>query len=325
MASAIRFAFPTALLALLVLTACSKGEADGKPAFQIIAKVNEQEIQANELKSITAQGAPQAAEDGSLYGSALEHLIDQELMVQQARERKLDRDPRVLHSFEAAQREILARAYLEQVTGQSAPPTDAEIAAFYAANPALFAKRRIYSLQELEIRLPAERFDELRRLTGRAAGLHEVTDWLVQKQIPFELANAVKPAEQLPLESLKGFARMKNGQMVLTRTETGALLVHLAASRAQPVDEASARPMIERYLANSRKVALAKAEVERLRDIARIEYGDPRESSPGQMQAAAGGAPSGSAATAASDGIPGASQPRGSAADAAPGSAPVSQ
>jgi EpsD family peptidyl-prolyl cis-trans isomerase len=268
MALAARFAFPVGLLVVVALSACSKGEADGKPAFEIVAKVNEQEIQANELNSMAANGAPPGSEEGVV----LERLIDQELMVQQARERNLDRDPRVLKSFEAAQREILARAYLEQVTEQSSPPTAKEIAAFYRAHPELFAKRRIYSLEEMEIDVPAARLDELRALARRAADLQEVTDWLARERIAFRLANSVKPAEQLPFDSLKGFARMKDGQMVLTPTRRGALLVRLAASRIVPVDEASAQPMIERYLLNARKVALAKAEVERLRGRARIEY-----------------------------------------------------
>lgn len=268
MSSAARSLFPVVLVSAFLLNACSKGEAEGKPAFEVIAKVNEQEIQANELNSAVARTAAQGVPEDA----ALERLIDQELMVQRARERRLDRDPRVLQSFEAAQREILARAYLEQVTAQIAPPGDAEIAAFYAANPELFARRRIYSLQELEIRIPEERFGELERVSAKAAGLHEVKEWLARERFEFRLATAVKPAEQLPLESLKGFARMKDGQMVLSRTENGALLVHLVTSRAQPLDESAARPMIERYLLNARKTAQAKAEVERLRDGARIEY-----------------------------------------------------
>ncbi|WP_407279862.1 EpsD family peptidyl-prolyl cis-trans isomerase [Aromatoleum evansii] len=261
-------AIPAVLLAVFLLNACSKGEAEGKPAFDVVAKVNEQEIQANELNSVAARAASQ----GATETGALERLIDQELMVQQARERRLDRDPRVLQSFEAAQREILARAYLEQVTEQIPPPGDAEISAFHAAHPELFARRRIYSLQELEVRVPVERFDELERVSAKAAGVDEVKDWLARERIEFRVTTAVKPAEQLPLESLKGFARMKDGQMVLSRTGSGALLVHLVTSREQPVDLATARPMIERYLVNERKTALAKAEVERLRDGARIEY-----------------------------------------------------
>lgn len=274
MVSAARIAIPIALLAALLSSACGMGEAEGRRAFEVVAKVNEREIQANELSAMLGDSTlAQAGEDGA-HAAALERLIDRELMVQQARERSLDRDPRVLRSIEAAQREILARAYLEQVTSQSAPPTDSEIAAFYAAHPELFAQRRIYSLQELEIRLAAARFSELQDLVARAASVHEVMNWLDRERVPFQVANAVKPAEQLPLESLQGFARMKDGQMVLSRSDAGALLVHLVSARGQPLDEASARPLIERYLVNARKLWLAKAELERLRDRARIEYGD---------------------------------------------------
>ncbi len=314
MALAIHFSIPAALLVALTLGACSEGGAEARPAFGIIAKVNEQEIRAAELSSVLAPAAAQAVDEAA-YDLALERLIDQELMVQQARERSLDRDPRVLSSIEAAQREILARAYLEQVTSATAPPSDAEIAAFYAAHPELFAERRIYSLQELQIQLPAARFDELQGRVARAVGVGEVTAWLAQEGIPFQIANAVKPAEQLPLDSLKGLAGMQDGQMALSPTEAGALLVHLVASRRQPVDEAGARPMIGRYLTNARKVALAKAEMERLRDGARIEYAGEPAAVPGPIARAR----TETAAATASDGLPGVA-----ATDSHPAPAPVS-
>jgi len=268
-----RLALPSVLLVSLTLVACSKGEADGRATFDVVAKVNDREIQANELKAVLEHGnAAVGAAEGRPAEKVLERLIDQELMVQQARDRRLDKDPRVLYSIEAARREILARAYLEQVTNESVPPSEAEIAAFYRDNPALFAERRIYSLQELQIPVSGERADQLRLQIEQAAELQQVTDWLELQQIAYQLVSAVKPAEELPLENLPAFARMKDGQMVLNQTDKGVSLVHLAASRLRPIEEQEARPLIERYINNSRKVEIARSELKRLRAGAEIEY-----------------------------------------------------
>ncbi|MFX9077455.1 hypothetical protein ABTN32_20565, partial [Acinetobacter baumannii] len=55
----------------------------------------------------------------------LQSLIDQELLIQQAQEQKLDRDANVMQAIESAKREILARAYVERLgTSASKPSAD---------------------------------------------------------------------------------------------------------------------------------------------------------------------------------------------------------
>ena len=204
--------------------------------------------------------------------AALERLIDQELMVQQAKDRKLDRDPKVMQSLEFARREVLARAYAEQVVGTAARPSEAQISAFYDDNPGLFSKRRIYNLQELNIRMPAERFDEVREKLQSAGNLQQLAAWLTEQNIPFTANAGTKPAEQLPLEMLKGLSQLNPGQVAVSRTPTGALLIFVAGVRDEPIDRTKARPFIEQYLLNQTRTELAKAEVARLRGVATIEY-----------------------------------------------------
>jgi hypothetical protein len=63
----------------------------------------------------------------------------------------------------------------------------------------------------------------------------------------------VRAAEQLPLNSLDAFARMKDGQAALVPAANGVQVVVLAGSRSQPVSEEQARPAIEQFLLNERK------------------------------------------------------------------------
>ncbi|ATE60542.1 EpsD family peptidyl-prolyl cis-trans isomerase [Thauera sinica] len=309
----LRFSRPAPLIALAVaavLAGCG-GDSDKKPASQVAAKVNKGEISVHQINGMLASaGNIPAAQVKQAGAAALERLIDQELLVQKANDRKLDRDPKVMQSIEAARREILARAYLEQVTGQSLRPTDNEISTFYAENPALFSQRRIYNLQEMSIRIPAERFDELQNKLRETGNAQQLVAWLNEQKLPFNVNNAVRPAEQLPMEGLKGFAQMKDGQAMLTRTATGASLVVLAASRSQPLDEAAARPFIEQYLSNQKKAELARTELKHLRGTAEIEYvGEFAQTAPKVAEAAAG--------QKAADGAPAAATPPEASAPAA--------
>ena len=144
--------FPTLFVSLaLGLAACNSKEAE-KPASQIAAKVNSGEIsvhQINYILSRTGAGASTPEMAPKMRREVLDRLVDQELAVEQAIERKLDRSPDVLMSIENARREILARAYVEQVAAAMDKPTVDEAKKYYAEHPQLFAERRIYNIQEI--------------------------------------------------------------------------------------------------------------------------------------------------------------------------------
>ncbi|MAS40298.1 MAG: peptidyl-prolyl cis-trans isomerase, EpsD family [Porticoccaceae bacterium] len=256
----------------LMLAACGGG-SESKGATQVAAKVNSGEItvhQINAVLSRTPNLNPEQMEKATEM--ALSRLVDQELLVQRAKDKKLDRDPRVLQMMEAAQREILARAYVEQYTASADKPTTSEMRTFYDENPALFAERRIYNLQELNISLPDERLDELRSAVSSAASLNDVVGWLREQNIPFKAGGGVRAAEQMPLEALPRFAQMKDGQMGLVKTSKGVLAIYLAASKSAPLDFDKATPFIERFLLNRKRTEMAQAEMKRLRDTAEIAY-----------------------------------------------------
>ena len=82
----------------------------------------------------------------------------------------------------------------------------------------------------------------------------------------------MRAAEQLPLASLDGFAKLKDGQSVFQPTPTGAQVIVLAGSRSQAIDLERAKPAIEQYLLNERRRQLIERDLKEMRSIARIEY-----------------------------------------------------
>lgn len=257
--------------AALMLAACGGGS--GAKASQTAAKVNKEEITVHQINFVLQRQPglkPEQAETASRQ--VLERLIDQELAVQKAQDMKLDRDPRVVQQIEAAKREIISRAYLERLGESVAKPTAEEIAQYYKDKPALFAERRIYNLQELNVEAKPEQFTAIRDKLGQAKNMQEFVDYLKSQDIRFTGSQAVRAAEQLPLNSLDAIARMKDGDSMLNAGPNGLIVIYLAGSRLQPVPEAQARPAIEQFLLNQRKTDLAQKEVKDLRGAAKIEY-----------------------------------------------------
>ena len=275
----------------VLLSAC--GEKKDAAASQTAAKVNKDEVTVHQINFVLQQQRnlrPEQAEAASKQ--VLERLIDQQLALQKAEETKVDRDPRVMQQLEAARREVIARAYLEKV-GEAAPkPTPEEIKKYYDEKPALFSQRRIYQIQEIGVEAPADRLPELRAKLAAAKNINEFVEYLKASGLRFSGNQAVRAAEQLPLNSLEALAKMQDGQAMVVPTPTGAQVVVLAGSRMQPVTEEQARPAIEQFLVNERRRKLVEDDLKAMRTAAKIEYvGKFAEGAPAAGGAAAPAAP----------------------------------
>ena len=260
-------------VAALVLVLAGCGVKKDKPATQTAARVNKDEITVHEINYVLQQQrglAPDQAASASKQ--VLERLIDQDLALQQAQERKLDREPGVLQQLEATRREIIARAYVEKIAAGAPKPSPAEVKAYYDAHPALFKERRIYNLQELAIQAKPDQLDALKARLAASKDVPDFISYLKANDFKFGANQAVRAAEQLPLASVDKFAQMKDGQTIFNVTPNGAQVVILASSRSQPVDEAQAGPAIEQFLLNERKRKVVEDDLKALRGAAKIEY-----------------------------------------------------
>ncbi len=286
-----------------LLSAC--GDKKEKGASQTAAKVNKAEVTVHQINFVLQQQRnirPEQADAASKQ--ILERLIDQELALQKADDLKLDRDPRVVQQLEAAKREIIARAYLEKVGEAAAKPTPEEIQKYYDEKPALFKERRVYSIQEIAIEAKPEQVAVLREKLAASKNINEFIEFLKANDYKFAGNQAVRAAEQLPLQSLDAFAKMTDGQAMLNQAANGVQVVVLAGSRSQPVTAEQARPAIEQYLLNERKRKLIEEDVKAMRAAAKIEYvGKFGEGAPGAAPAAPATTAPAAPAPAASGGL----------------------
>lgn len=266
-------AFVPAALCALLLAGCGGEEKTDKPATQVAAKVNKDEISVHQINRLLQRANGLSPEQAKQAGAQiLERLIDQELLVQKAVENKLDRDPKVVQAIDAARREILAQSYREQLAASVGKPEAADVAAYYNAHPELFAERRIYAFRELAAEIGADKLPALQQQLGTARSLQDVGEWLKAQDIPFAVNASTKPAEQLPLELLGRFHQMKDGQIAVIPSGGKLVLLQLAASRTAPLDQQQSTPLIEQFLMRQKQQELVKTELKQLRDKSSIEY-----------------------------------------------------
>ena len=278
------FLLPSFILlsSALMLTACGDKKADelesSKSETQVVAKVNGDEISIHQINfqlGRMMQGNQAALNEEQSKKAAqqiLVRLVDQQILKQKALEAKLDREPRVLQAIEASKNEILAQAYLEQMMSKAVKPSAEKIDTFYAENPELFEKRRVFRLQELVVDIAQDKHTEITNNINALKNINEIATWLKDNKYPFNANSNVRAAEQLPLALLKKLQPLKDGEYITVPSGNSLNIVHIAASQTLPITREKATPIIEQYFLNQDKNKLAKTEMLALNKSTNVEY-----------------------------------------------------
>ena len=258
------------MASLAALAACSHSGAGGS---QVVASVGSDEItetQVNHALERTPNLKPDQVDGASR--KAVSGLVEQTIVLQKARDLKLDRDERVMQNIEAAKRELIVNAYISRIADGAAKPTDKEVDAYFEANPQLFAQRRIYSFQELAIEVPAAQAKDIQAQLTQLKSAQEIADFLKTKQIPVRSSQSTLAAENVPQALLKRVAAMKTGQGLIVSNDGGLRILLLLATQDSPVDEDKARPTIAAYLLTQNKRQAVQREVASLQAAAKVSY-----------------------------------------------------
>ena len=263
-----------AVLAALVSTGCDKkAEETQKAPTQVVAKVGTEEISVHQINAILAKAGSIPPEQlGQAKWEILTKLVDQQLAVNQAVEKRLDRKPEVVMAIEGAKREILSRAFLQELAGAQVKPTAEDVKAYYAAHPELFEQRRVYKIQELLLAKNDELLPTLQNKVATSKGLEEIAGWLKNQKVPFKADGGIRAAEQLPLDLLPKVHALKDGQMTLVPSAEGIAILRVIGSETQSVTEAQATPKIQAFLANQRTTEAVQREMKVLKEKTKIEY-----------------------------------------------------
>lgn len=259
--------YPTGLLAVAVLLAACSGKTTQQDA-SVIATVDGHELTTADLDE--APDAPANAERP--MRAAVDSLIDEHLMAEQALADGLDNDPVVAHALENARRRVLAEAFAARLDRSRATHTAAEIEDYYRQHPALFAERRLYNLAIFAI--DGETLnDELIAAIGHTASVDGLSRLLTQRSIRFELQQIERASDELPIGQLRKYSAASVGDVLVDPQANGPTrLIQVTGVELRPRSFENARRDIQRFLAQRDKAAAVDAYLARARSRAQITY-----------------------------------------------------
>jgi EpsD family peptidyl-prolyl cis-trans isomerase len=265
----------TLALTTLTLSACGKKDAKNTPPTQVAAKVGSEEISVHQINEVLSRANTRGASPDVLQvmsREALEKLIDQQLAIDQATEAKLHRSAEVVAQIESARRDILASAYIQQLTNALPKATEEEAKQYFDEHPQLFAERRVFNLQELVAPVTPGVADQLRIFAAAGKPIEEVAGWLKEKGVKFSAGNASRSSEQIPLDLLPKIYGLKDGQSTVWDIAQGITFVRVVTSQPAPVGQSSALARIQQFLANQRASEAITANMKQLRANTKITY-----------------------------------------------------
>lgn len=278
-----------AVLAVCIgLSACE--QPANSPQDAVAAKVGGDAISEFELgRAVARLGPMSAAESAQARGKVLEALIDQHLVSNAARDAKLDKAPEVALAMQQAQRQVLVEAYMERLFKDLPRPSAGEVQDYYNRHPELFAQRKAYHVQELDLRLAPERVAEVEAQLKQSRNLPEFTGWLGAQGIVVQSGEAVRPAEKIPAIMLAQLVKMKADQVVVVPMgENRISVLQLLDSQAQPVTLEQASDAIAGQILSTKRKTLLEAEVRKLRSRGKVEYASGFEPASGGASAQPG-------------------------------------
>lgn len=281
------------LLSVAGLAACGKASEGGS---QVVASVSGDEITESQVNGVLQKQAnlkPDQIDAAS--HRAVEGLVQQEIVLRKARELKLDRDQQVVQNVEAAKRDIIAKAYLDRIAEGATKPSPKDVQAYYDANPALFAERRVFNFQEVSVEVPDAQKKEVEGQLTTIKSPGDFDAYLKAHQLPYKTSRSTVAAENVPLPMLERVSQLKPGQGLVVSATGGLRILMLLNAQDAPLTVEQATPAIGAFLWNQRRRTVVEQELTALRSGNKVEffgkYADLGASAPAASAPAAASSP----------------------------------
>ncbi|KQQ46352.1 peptidyl-tRNA hydrolase [Duganella sp. Leaf126] len=289
----------TAALAVALaasLAACGKGE---QKSGQALVKVGKEEITALQVNEELQRANVPPAQQAQARKQIIESLIDRQVVLNQAMEDKLDRDPKVVQAIERAKALIIAQAYMQKHAGSPSKPSKTEIQDYFNKNPLLFSQRKTMELRQLNL-ATSDLSDELKKEIDNAKSIDEVASYLDRNGIKYARQQISRSTADLAPALSEKLVALPKGQLFIVREGDRSTLMTITDIKDTPVDLASSEAQIAQFLMNTRTKDGATAEIARLRGATKIEYLNKADA-PGATPPAAAPAAAAPAATSDAD------------------------
>ncbi len=249
---------------VVALPGCTK-----KATGQVAAVVNGDEITMQEVSAeLGAAKIPDGAEKEKARIAIAQRLVDKRLLEQQAREAGIDRDPDYLLRQRQLNQSLLIELYAKRAQDTLRVPDQAAISKFIADHPTNFAKRTIYTVDQLRFPMPTDPsvVAGLRQLKS----LDAVVALLNSKGIKSVRAPGKVDSAQVPTALMQQITAVPAGEPFVIPTPQGVVASVITGREDSPLPAALSQQLavqmmrsqaLEQTLQQRLKEARAKAKI----------------------------------------------------------------
>lgn len=225
---------------------------------RVVAKVGDEQITLAELQ---AEMPPTLVGNPGAQSTALKALVDRKILAQEALRQKLDKTPLGATLIQRADDAAIAGLLERKIAGPPPTVSEDQVRAFIAANPLMFANRRLISLDQF---ITDETNSDLTRKLEAANDMGSFEDVLMQNGVHYR--KAVKVLDTLTISPAAGkqIAAMKSGAVFISPAGNGLALSGVTDNRAAPIGGAQAESLARAVLMHQAVESKVKGEVDKI-------------------------------------------------------------
>jgi EpsD family peptidyl-prolyl cis-trans isomerase len=254
-----------AIVLALVVSSCEK-----KPGGQTVAVVNNEEITAADLNAELASANLPADSSKDARAQVLERLIDRRLLAQQAKSDGLDKSPEFLNQQRRATEDLLINLLISRQTNTQQVPSAADIAKFEAAHPGVFAKREIWTLDQLNYPLPKD--PAVTAKIGASKSLEEVAQILTASGIQYARSSKKFDSAMLPPALYTQLSNLPAGEPFIAPGPDRAVASVITDRQPAPLNADQQRQVALSQMKREQVNQVLSQRIKDLKAKAKIEY-----------------------------------------------------
>ena len=250
----------------LTVASCQK-----KASGQSVAVVNNEEITASELNAELANAKiPASAATPEIRNQVLQQMINRRLLEQQARSDGFDKSPEFLSQERRMTENLLINMLVSKQVNTAQVPTAAEISQYETDHPGIFAKREIWTLDQLIY--PYHKNAALDAKINSATSLDQIAQALTAAGIQFTKATKEVDSAVFPPNIYSRIESMKPGEPFVANGPNTAVASVITARQAAPLPDDKARSVALNGIRRDQVDKFINDRVKSLKATAKIEY-----------------------------------------------------
>src|SRR5438270_11702178 len=257
-------------IVLAIVLACIVSACEKKPSGQTVAVVNDEEITAADLNAeLAKENAPTDASK-DVRAQALQNLIDRRLLVQQAKSDGLDKSSEFLNQERRAIDDLLINMLISRQANTQHVPSARDIGKFEASRPGMFAKREMWTLEQLKYPVPKD--SAVTAKINAAKSLDEVAQALTAAGIQYTRASTQFDSALLPPNYYVQLGSLQPGEPFIVSGPRGAVASVITARQPAPLTEDQQRQLALSQMKREQVNQLVAQRVKELTTKAKIAY-----------------------------------------------------